>query len=600
MAKLFEMKMTAGKDFLPADSTIAVEITDKSFSEIPVSEASKFAGKSRILYKTSHFDIPFSDLEMILMGVKEGPVADYRRSKERLHVLDSQGTYVPKLADTLRIAQQQSGLDEKTFVNEVHSAMQAYAGIHGFETVALRTVNTWFNGDVVLPDNHEDVAALASLADRFRVFELFGDIYRDIKTFIPSLKDNQVMTNYFGAYTYYNTVRSFLGKNARPAFSKNGCNGKKNGVPQQRKVNLHDTEQYIRNLFCEVLTPELSAVSLISVREIDTKKDEAFARNKAAYKKIPGVATISKTEPLSGISMKQTEEVVRDITIIERTLLNQVYSFAFDVGESGYFDSKFENKKIGHDYILYIADHVQERVRKCTIEKAGLYIPERHHKACIEAGNELYKLLFESQDANTRLNLPNDSFQRLKRAHEILVPLFPKIIETYIMAHSNYEKLKPVVDEVDAVIDSAFNALSPDIQKRLTIGKVPRTSLIPQEENEKTADYKKRIDRYLRQSEKLGHYAEIADKALGGAIDMHDKFGVKYILTEHIQDYVRKLRSYVLYDDERYREVIQSFKIAPQLFCSLTDLESTLTRYNVDEFIPLDFDIKLMKELKSS
>ncbi len=558
MAQYLELKTTGGVHLVNPGDLVLVQLKDGSYLEIPAAKSVKYVNECKIAIKRKGINVSFSELEEILLQSKGGQASQYKRAKERLFELNENNFYETKLSRILKRAQGE--INKDVFLDRLYEMMRDYAAKNNFETVTRAQLDQWYTGKEIAPRDWRNFDAILQAKNEFPALEEFEQFSLDKKSYTPDTK-RSVDENLYQAYLFYVCTRRFLGRKAETKFKYDPENiTKQNSKPGPRKIDLDEVKKAIYAVFYEDIDEDFCAVSLVDVKETEASSNAA-----------KGIYVVRKNEKKPKVEMKPTEELVKEVAILENVLLNNVNSFMYDELKSGSLG--VEKRIDAYKYISYL---LEERIRHNQIEKIHLFLTDEEINKCKKAANVVYKDIFESQKANKQMKLKDDSFQRFKATYDTLVPAYPKVMENAVNLISNAEKLHKFLEICRLVKEKKIKNVSISLPSKKQENKI-----------------KERLSCYLAKFEK------VKDQHL----ELCSKYKLKQILSQGIVDYIYFLKENETNPNTEFNStkggILMDDNNKP-LYYTEDDFKEVLTKYNLDEFIENDPDIKLIRKLSKA
>ncbi len=571
MIRRFNVKTPFGTSILREGDKLYVQLKDGSYAPLSVEKAQQFGGKSRTIFLTDKLDVPFSEYEVVLMGVKEGDFAAYRISKERLHE-QINSTFVPRLTTNLNAVIPE---DKRTnAVTDLHKIISEYSERNTFEPVTRGTIFRWLGGDAVLPVGKNLLALAYSCRQLGLSVPFIERAANDFQEYDESNKKmNDVEENLWYAHAYYSIVRSVLGKMSNNFSSGSNKNEKKrNDSYRIEKVDTSKLRAFVSDFFCKYVDAQRCEVPLLEITESIEKKDP------------PSLVYIVKSENNDvNVPKKMTRDVVRDVALLERAFLDQVYTAVYHICEEKGFD---------YNFISYVACSLEDRLRNSNSEKGIFGLNKEGKKIAESMTTEISNMLFNSEEGNRLFDLEKGSFKRFRDAHKLLMHLFPKSIETYVLAQNNAHILNYWLSNSD---------------------------IFPM-------DAEKRRETELRRDK----HTNLCYENMVQALQMHLDFELKYIPTEKVVNYIYLFNKGMLDSNETFQTLKRGMKRNDLLdakwrafklrnrrpesveqvlsliqnpdyvepYYEEQDFINVLHANNLDEFIPREYNIALWRSLK--
>lgn len=434
MGEFYLVRTYFGDRVLPKGTEIGVQLKDGSFQPVPVEDAKRFAGKSSTIFEKRFINILAEELEARLMQVEEGPFSYYKKTKLSLHEREGE-QYTPKLSAILKRTHQQSGKTLDDFLQETHELLQQNANQQQFETVKPDTLKEWYQGTqgTVAPEEWKNFAGLMKLAENYSAAKEFSKFYQDYQEYMQNPEANRFLENIHYAYKYYRIQKSKFGMKTSNKISKS--QKKKRNYAQKRVIaEEHDQaiEDFIMQNFYKDINSNHVATALLEVIKLQNngapQKEQGVEGDGTSRK---GVYIVKDKRFDIDVPTKTQAQIAKDVIILERTFLNRIFYYIFETRP---------DKRINEQ--IYINCTIEERIRKNPMSKQFLGLEQQEIREAEKTASQIYKEIFESQTANKFFSMKQDSFQNMRDAYNSVIYFFPQIIETFLNAMDNVEKMQ--------------------------------------------------------------------------------------------------------------------------------------------------------------
>ncbi|MFC1728288.1 hypothetical protein ACFLZ7_02375 [Nanoarchaeota archaeon] len=557
---LFRLETAVESYVLTGDKNVCVRGGDGSQINIMVKDAHHYVGKSHLALKRGKVrDATFEKVSTTLKKTKTGKFSKYGQSEQRMYVQTEEGG-IPVLAHTLQSAAK--GQNASKVLDGLYKIMTQYASRNSCNVVQRSQLDSWYEGNEIVPQDWGNFAAMASAKDEFPELVLFQQFYDDFVNLKRGVQCEIGENLRFDHRFYWNT-RKKIGRMIESGFKHGTSNPKKKQKSTSMGMDMSEVDRdFYEHYFTDIDpihfgSPLLSVTPLEQGKKKKKKLKDTFSPRVSDLTKTAVYISDSSEDEQSKVKTKPIDEIIRDFRILERSLFDQLSLIVPELCTK-------EEPPIDIDEgekMPFIAYQVEDRMRKYDAEKGHLGLTHDERMQCVKTGNSFFERIFFTQEINKMLNHSVDAFQRFKEAHDLLRPAYPSDLH-------EYEDL---------------------VRNLYSLSMASKIGLVDSYSSDKRARHFAKLNRTKSRFDELKE----KNKTL---LVKHKKLN----LSEHVSRYISKVDHGIIEDEDPYHTVIQKFARGDFDGKHYTEEEisSVLRNYGLEEFIGSDLSIHLLKHFK--